>query len=311
MIDSKTLEDSAIGRWAGIYESLGIPIPENKKHGPCPCCGGTDRFRCDGIDDDGRWFCNQCTPQSGNGLSLVMKCLKVGFPEALKKVAEVVGMVEVKNTNNQPREDPKGALNSLWGRSTVLTGSDTVSKYLHNRGLVLTPDNVRYCDSCYESDTRLQFPAMVARVQNKEGRPVSLHRTYLVENKKADIESPKKLMTGTEKLTGGAVRLFSLSLQLVADDVLGVAEGIETAIACTQLFQIATWACLSSSILENFDPPEGIKKIIVMADNDSNFVGQKAAYKLANRLYKQDLIVEVWVPEEAGTDWNDVLIKGC
>ena len=85
---------------------------------------------------------------------------------------------------------------------------------------------------------------------------------------------------------------------------VGVSEGIETAIACKQLFDIPTWATISTSIMVGFEPPEGIRKVVIFGDNDANFVGQKAAYKLANRLYLKNFIVEVQVPEVVG-DWAD------
>ncbi len=31
--------------WSNILSSLAIPIPHLNKHGPCPVCGGKDRFR--------------------------------------------------------------------------------------------------------------------------------------------------------------------------------------------------------------------------------------------------------------------------
>lgn len=33
-------------------------VPAGVRHGPCPICGGKDRFRVDNKDDDGTWYCN-------------------------------------------------------------------------------------------------------------------------------------------------------------------------------------------------------------------------------------------------------------
>ena len=43
------VRDAALGRWKElIFPSFAITVPVQKnKHGPCPICGGTDRFRCD------------------------------------------------------------------------------------------------------------------------------------------------------------------------------------------------------------------------------------------------------------------------
>jgi len=57
-----------------------------------------------------------------------------------------------------------------------------------------------------------------------------------------------------------------------------------------------------------FKPPKEYRKIKIFGDNDDNFAGQKAAYILANKLYLDDLVVDVEIPEERG-DWNDFLME--
>jgi len=59
-------------RWREILPQLGIETRFlTNKHGPCPLCGGKDRFRFDDRHGDGDYFCNQCGP--GVGLILVQK----------------------------------------------------------------------------------------------------------------------------------------------------------------------------------------------------------------------------------------------
>ncbi len=53
-------------------------------------------------------------------------------------------------------------------------------------------------------------------------------------------------------------------------------------------------------------PKSGLVKVIVFADHDRNFAGHRAAYALAHRLATSGLGVEVKVPPDPGTDWNDV-----
>jgi putative DNA primase/helicase len=173
-----------------------------------------------------------------------------------------------------------------------------VTKYLRARGLIMAINDVRYCPSCYEPDTKIVMPAMVALVRNAQGKAVSIHRTYLEGPQKAKIKSPKKLMPGTEALSGCAIRLFD------AEDTVGIAEGIETAIAARQLFDIPTWAAISCSIMQSFVPPQGIRRIIIFADHDANFTGQTAAYTLAKRLFQTNYVVEVQIPDTPG-DWAD------
>src|SRR5260370_38280875 len=46
-------------RWVDILTALGVPTKFlNRRHGPCPMCGGKDRFRFIDTDGKGTFFCN-------------------------------------------------------------------------------------------------------------------------------------------------------------------------------------------------------------------------------------------------------------
>lgn len=300
------VKSAARGSWLSIFDALGISVPlPPGEHGPCPICrDGTDRFRLDKDTSDGTFFCNQCSPHAGDGLGLVMRALCLSFSDTLAKVSEIVGSgsayedakVDAKKDNARKR------LNDVWQSSKKLSGGDPVAKYLHARGLVLTPKFVRFCPECYESETKTKLPAMVAMFVGTDGKPISIHRTYLDGDKKANLKSPKKIMPAAGAMVGGAVRLFDQ-----VDGAIGIAEGIETAIAAHQIAGIPTWAALTSTLLEGFIPPDDIRKIVIFGDCDANFTGQKAAYTLANRIHA-DRIIEVEFPPD-GKDWNDYLLK--
>jgi len=300
-MDVDKLKSECSGRWLGVYEHFGVDVGIGK-HKACPACGGKDRFR---LMPGGGHICNQCG--GGDAFNLIGKVTGLSFPEILKQTGEIIGYIEMDTVKEKPKTDPKVALNKVWKSSSKLTGSDTVSKYLHLRNIVLTPDNIRFCPKCYESDSKTEVPAMVARIHNREGRPISLHRTYLGNGL-------KKVMTPTEPIVGAAIRLFQPGGQF-EDGVLGVAEGIESACSATQLNGIATWSVISTSIMKKWEPPEGMRHIVIFGDNDISYAGQKAAYTLANKLFLAGFLVEVEIPPEPGTDWNDVAVKllskGC
>ena len=304
MLDIERIKSESKGRWLSIFDSLGIEVRYDYKHSACPICkAGKDRFRLFPDSMDGGWYCNQCEPHAGDGFSLVGKVFGIGFLEAVKKVSDILGVVEMEFRPNTPKKNPSIALNKVWNDSKPLTGKDPVSLYLKSRGIAVMPENVRYCEKCYESDTKKNYVAMIAAIHNKKGVKIGIHRTYLDGSRKADIESPKKIMPPVEPLSGSAIRL-----SYPKDDVLGLAEGVETALSCTQLFGVATWACMSTSLMESFDPPEQYKKIVIYADADYNYAGQKSAYILANKLYNKGLQVQVQTPPDF-EDFNDVLIR--
>ena len=147
--------------------------------------------------------------------------------------------------------------------------------------------------------------AMLAIFRAHDGEAITIHRTYLTKySQKLNIESPKKILPALKPMVGGAVRLFGYS------DTLGIAEGIETAIAVTESMGVPCWAALSSALLESWEPPKDVHRVIVFGDNDVNFTGQKASYTLANRLIvKNNIVSDVDIPEIPGEDFLDKKIS--
>ena len=106
-------------------------------------------------------------------------------------------------------------------------------------------------------------------------------------------------MEAIRTIKGGAIRLFP------AIDTLAVAEGIETALAVHKRFDLPVWATISAGGMESLVVPEGIREILIFADNDANGVGQKAASTLADRMKEAGLHTEIYLPKITGTDWLD------
>lgn len=187
--------------------------------------------------------------------------------------------------------------------------------YLTGRGIKLTKDvaaDLRFIPKArYQDPTmKAQLPAMVAAVRNPAGDIVSLHRTFLNEQgEKARVLTPKKLTTlaSDTTLNGAAIRLGE------PGEILGVAEGIETALSVYTATGLPTWSTICANGMEHFVPPAGVKVVLIWADKDRSETGAKAAKVLARRLREEGilgviLMIEKAIPTEAkGLDWNDIL----
>lgn len=92
------------GQWRQVLENYGARLPAPNRHGPCPCCGGKDRFRFDDKNGYGTWFCSQCDPQSGGGLKLLSNYL--GKP-TIDVAKELVGDDDYKTTAPKRTYQPK------------------------------------------------------------------------------------------------------------------------------------------------------------------------------------------------------------
>lgn len=95
-IDADEVKLAATGRWREVLTMVGGIAPDKitGRHGPCPKCGGTDRFRA--IDADrGVLLCNKCfATRNGDGLAAIGWLLDIEFPDALRLVADHLGMTE-------------------------------------------------------------------------------------------------------------------------------------------------------------------------------------------------------------------------
>jgi putative DNA primase/helicase len=293
--------ERARGRWPEILAKLGIEAHFlRNRHGPCPLCGGKDRFRFDDRDGTGSYYCNQCGP--GPGIMLIRKRKDWDHATACREIDRIIG-------TDAPAE-PASAARALTGadarRQAVQRALDratdrrVVDAYLARRGLAASSPILRGDAHCpyFDDERRMlgRYPAVIAPIHGPDGSLESAQRIY-----NADVDPRKKLLPPVRTVNGSAALLFD------PDDELAVCEGIETGLAVRQMFNLPVWAAITEHGVETFEPPAEVRKLQVFADNDSNAVGQAAAYALAKRLSRRGIVVDVHIPPAPDTDWLDVL----
>jgi len=300
---AEELKLKAHGKWRSIFRDLGVDAKIlNGRHQPCPLCGGKDRFRFDNKRGDGDYYCNVCGP--GDGFDLLRGINGIEFKEAAKLVESVIGRAG--NDDEQYKPKPFARLRRISKGLMRVSPGDPVYLYLINRGLSKLPRTLKLHPGLAYYEDRVRYgtyPAMIALVRDNDRNGVTYHVTYLTKDgHKASVNSQKKAMSELGE-NGYCIHLYP-----VTREIMGVAEGIETAIAARVMFDVPTWATINSNGMESFMPPAGVKRVMVFGDNDTNFAGQAAAYKLAKRLVMLGYEVEVHIPKEPG-DWNDELCK--
>jgi putative DNA primase/helicase len=297
------IKESARGLWSQILmHTAGLAAEQlSGKHGPCPICGGKDRFRFDDRDGTGSFYCNNCG--AGDGFKLLMLLRKCSFPEASASVASCLG-----RSQTRTRASLEDAILKVWDESAHLSTASSALKYLASRinGFAIAPECLRFHSHLqfFDGDHAVvKSPAIVAPVTKLDGRIVTLHRTYITsEGAKAFGAKSKKLMPAVfpGACSGAAIKLFAPGYRL------GLCEGIETALAAQIATDIPTWATVSASLMPKVEIPKTVTEIVIFADNDENQAGQTAAAKTANRLVNEGFQVKIVIPPIPGTDWLDV-----
>ena len=333
-LDTALIRAQARGQWRRLLFEL-APVLEMAlarigRHVPCPVHGGHDGFRLfRDLDERGGGVCNTCG-LFPDGFALLMWLTGWRFPRVLDVVARQLGLMDggtgsglrpVPSTpavTTAPRAS-RALFLALW--SETCAPFDPLAwplrRYLEERGLEarlggLDPHVVRFHPhlAYYESGRcRGYFPAMLARVSGINGRGLTLHRTYLAPDGggKAPVRHPRKLMTPLAPLAGGAIRLAPLRTEL------GLAEGIETALAAQCVSGQPVWAAVSATLLERFEPPDGLRRLTIWADRDRSRAGELAALALRDRLEAVGIATAVRLPESAITrdrksvDWADIV----
>ena len=102
--DLHTVKQAATHHWAAIANRVaGIDDDylHNRRHGPCPKCGGKDRWRVfNDFAETGGAICNQCGTFA-DGIALIQWSLNIGFIEALQKIGDFLGIPETNSSRFQ------------------------------------------------------------------------------------------------------------------------------------------------------------------------------------------------------------------
>ena len=180
----------------------------------------------------------------------------------------------------------------VWGECLPLVPGDLVGLYLKQRGMDGAwplPDVLRLHPALpyWQGTEKLgMFPAMVARIVAPDGRTLALHRTYLTpDGRKAAVPCPKKLTAAAGPLVGACIPLHK-----PARGMIGIAEGIETALAAWCASALPTAASYCAGNLASWRWPTDVKRLVIFADADK--AGREAADTLRARALAAGLRVE-------------------
>ena len=187
----------------------------------------------------------------------------------------------------------------LWDSAVPIVGTPA-ERYLQRRTIPILPSALRFhARTPLGRGRRAVFrPAMLAAV-HEHGRLVALQRTFLdiLEPRRArDLVNPRRMLGRPGR---GAVILAP------ATEMLGLAEGVETALSAILLLDIPVWATLGNERLPHIAIPHAVTRLILLPDNDRG--GRIGAAKAIEAYAMPDRTIETLWPPHGFNDWNDAL----
>lgn len=277
--------------WPQILAELGITLPEINKHGPCPVCGGKDRFRFDDKQGRGTWICNQCS--HGDGLDLVAR---VNACDLLSAARLVAGLKLAPSTAPAREKTP---LSPASNRAKELLSAARMGKspYLTGKGLLNTVTMLNVKGPLTVGRATFGHDAIILPIHNGSGE--------LVGAQLINAGGEKRLLPGTQMK--GAFIALNQSHEVTS---IIVTEGYATALTLGRIANGMVVAAMSANNMRNValvmrnKYPDAC--IIFAGDHDPHSDG--SANTGMEQAVKAAVAVSGWVsfpPGDIACDWDD------
>jgi phage/plasmid primase-like uncharacterized protein len=279
--------------------------------GPCPVCGGTDRFAIHTRKQC--WNCRGCQ-KGGDVISLVQHLDGIEFPAAIEVLTGTANVPIRKpaavpidrNRNDQAYEARHLHLaESIWRAAKAPLPIDALAYFAWRKiNIKDVPDQagLRFHPHCPWDDGTT--PCVIGRYTNaRTNEPRGIWRRPI------DGRKPKALGS----TAGCVIRLWD-DAEITTGLVIG--EGVETTIAAATLCRYGrtllqpAWATGSAGNMEHFPVLPGIDCLTMLVDNDASGTGQRAAEACAQAWLAAGKEVVRILPNEVGLDFNDIIIRG-
>lgn len=223
--------------------------------------------------------------------------------ELLDEAARLAGTAPAASPAKRPAPKKRDTAQDI---ANILAGAEPLAgtlgeHYLSTRKLA-APDSadLLFHPDLTDFDAKRGYCGMVAIVRNAAGEQIGIHRTFLLDDGSGKAPPGKKMLG---HIKGGAVRLAAIDAGHI-----GIAEGIETALAVEAIFDESCWAALSAGNMIDWEWPAETRSVKIFAD--AGEAGMNAAQALAARLAAHSIPCAIWAPLY-GDDFNDDLRRGA
>ena len=268
--------------------------------GPCPNCGGTDRFTVH--KETGQFNCRNCKPggktiESRRAFQAIIEKFVAPTTQSMPSSPSNQNHDLIPNSGKPTAQE---RAQRLFNLGQPINGTYAQQWLAKQRAITVGSTKLRYHPAIYQKDLHGHYPCLLVQFDHCEtGKLTAVQRIFFTLKEKKF----QKRFTGSPK-NGGALLMGNLNSKTII-----VTEGVEDALSIMHVVNnVAVWATGGEHNLRCFTIPRKTTAILIAAD--PNQAGIEAAQHLAHRAHAMKLKVRITHPLTHQGDWNDLLVSG-
>jgi hypothetical protein len=253
-----------------------------------------------------------------DAISYVMRRRNLDFPSAVRWLLDLPPdqkrarqqVVTTRRGATESGTDTQALVDKTLAECGPITETTGAWVYMWLRGLPPRQPALYAHQSLYCAETRQNMQALVAPLRRSDGRITAIQRIYLMpvvefdgsatapKDNRAPLRVRKKNLGSAGD---GAVQMAP------AGPILGIAEGLESALAASKLYRVSAWATCGASRLHAVGLPPETREVLIFADRGE--AGEAAAERAYDTYRRQGRRCSIILPEEPFGDFNDMLLR--
>jgi hypothetical protein len=278
--------------------------------GPCPRCGGRDRFNVHLTKQ--LWRCRRC-PAGGDVIDLIRHLDGIGFAEAVARLTgdiTAAGKVSVAEPFSPPSADSgHHAAMVMWHAAVPIAGT-LAEHYLTSTRRLELPDDVsprvlRFHAQCPFGEG-VRVPCLIALYRDiVSNAPRAIERTALNPEGTAIRIDGKTARRMRGSRNGAAIKITD-----DADVAMGltVGEGLETTLAGMMFDHAPAWSLGPAAAIGTFPVLAGVEALTILGETDDGGANERASAECMSRWEAASQDVYRVMPPAGCGDFNDAVM---